>query len=219
MQEHNTMNFSSEIEWDGAKIENRSHALIDAYLDSMSKRFSDAQTRAIVRRIIHSTADFSFADTVFISPDSIARGIEAINKGANIICDVRMAAAGCTHGNLNVTCEISNPEVIKIAAAKRITRSAAAIEYLGKSLNGSILVIGNAPTALWKIMELWDSSDDFRPALVIGLPVGFVGAYESKLALSKSSIPCITNISPRGGSPVAAAAFNALYDLSKKAQK
>lgn len=205
----------NKTEWDGKKIEKTSHDLIDTYLYRMGSRFSDSGIRAIARRVIHSTADFSFADNLFISSEAIKCGISALQDNAPIISDVKMTAAGCTHGNRNIICEISNPEVLKIAEKLNITRAAASIVHIGSKLNGSIIVVGNAPTALWKIMELWNSDDSFRPALVIGLPVGFVGAYESKQQLSISGIPCITNLSPRGGSPVAAAAFNALVELSK----
>jgi precorrin-8X/cobalt-precorrin-8 methylmutase len=205
---------NNKIEWDGKKIETKSHKLIDAYLDSMESRFSDPQLRAVVRRIIHSTADFSFADTLRISPDAINKGIAALRLNAPVICDVRMVAAGCTHGKREILCEISNPAVIELAEKKKITRAAASMEYLGPKLDGAIIVLGNAPTALWKVIEIWNSENGRQPALVIGLPVGFVGAYESKQMLSLSGIPCITNLSPRGGSPVAAAAFNALVELS-----
>ncbi len=206
---------NNKTEWDGKKIEKTSHDLIDAYLDRMGSQFSDSGIRAIARRVIHSTADFSFADNLFISQDAIKCGIGALRANAPIISDVKMTAAGCTHGNRAIICEISNPHVLKIAETLNITRAAASFIHLGPKLKESIVVIGNAPTALWKIMELWNSENGFRPALVIGLPVGFVGAYESKQQLSLSGIPCITNLSPRGGSPVAAAAFNALVELSK----
>jgi precorrin-8X/cobalt-precorrin-8 methylmutase len=209
-----TIHENGKIEWDGKKIERKSHTLIDAYLDSMESRFSDQRLRAVVRRIIHSTADFSFADTLRISPDAIDKGIAALHSNAPVICDVRMVAAGCTHGKKDILCEISSLPVVELAEKKKITRAAASMEHLGDKLNGAILVIGNAPTALWKVIEIWNSENGPRPALVIGLPVGFVGAYESKQMLSVSGIPCITNLSPRGGSPVAAAAFNALYELS-----
>lgn len=209
------MSENKRIEWDGKKIEKTSHDLIDTYLDKMGSRFSDSGIRTIVRRVIHSTADFSFADNLFISSGAIECGISALQANAQIISDVKMTAAGCTHGKKAIICEISNPEVLKLAERLNITRAAASIVHLGSKLNGSIVVVGNAPTALWKIMELWNSEDGFRPALIIGLPVGFVGAYESKQQLSISGIPCITNLSPRGGSPVAAAAFNALVELSK----
>jgi precorrin-8X/cobalt-precorrin-8 methylmutase len=205
----------NKIEWDGKKIEKTSHDLIDDYLDRMGSWFSDPDIRAIVRRVIHSTADFSFADTLRISADAIESGIQALQNQAPIICDVKMTAAGCTHGDKNIICEISNPAVIELAAAKKITRAGASMELLGTKLNGAIVIVGNAPTALWKIMEIWNRESGPRPALVIGLPVGFVGAYESKQMLSLSGIPCITNLSPRGGSPVAAASFNALVELSK----
>ncbi len=206
-------NDKHKIEWDGKKIEKTSHNLIDDYLDRMGHCFSDPKVRAIVRRIIHSTADFSFADTLRISSDAVERGITALQNNCPIICDVKMTAAGCTHGNRNTICEIANHEVVTLAEKLKITRAAASMVYLESKVEGALIVIGNAPTALWKIMEMWNTEGP-RPALVIGLPVGFVGAYDSKYTLSLSGIPCITNLSPRGGSPVAAAAFNALVEIS-----
>jgi precorrin-8X/cobalt-precorrin-8 methylmutase len=206
---------SSQIMYDGIKIEQTSHDLINQYLDRMGSSFNNPGERAIIRRIIHSTADFSFADTVRINPNAIEQGVKALQNGAAVISDVKMTAAGCTHGNYHILCEISNSNVIKLAKSKNITRAAASMEFLGEKLNGAILVFGNAPTALWKVMEIWERTHGPKPAIVLGFPVGFVGAYESKLALSLTNIPYMTNLSPKGGSPVAAAAFNALVELSK----
>ena len=126
-----------------------------------------------------------------------------------------MLQAGMTKIRSEILCAIDRPEVAALARAKGCTRAAAAMELLAPQLDGAIVAIGNAPTALWKVMELARSGGP-RPALVVGLPVGFVGARESKLALLESDLCYITNTSPRGGSPVAAAAVNALATLEQE---
>ena len=194
------------------EIAKLSHSIIDRRL---SYDESDDKTKAVVRRIIHATADFSFAESVRIAPDAIERGINALNAGAPIICDVNMVKAGITSVENAVICKIKAQKVFKAAKEHNTTRAAAAMEVLKDKLDGSIVVIGNAPTALFKLMEIAEG-DGPKPALVIGLPVGFVGARESKLALIDSELSYITNTNFRGGSPVAAAALNAVAYLRKK---
>ena len=123
-----------------------------------------------------------------------------------------MLQAGLTKVPGEVISAIDRAEVAALAEQEAITRAAAAMELLAPRMDDAIVAIGNAPTALWKVMEL-AAREGIRPALVVGLPVGFVGARESKLALLESGLCYITNISPRGGSPVAAAAVNALATL------
>jgi precorrin-8X/cobalt-precorrin-8 methylmutase len=199
---------------DGQSIEKLSHSTIDRIIDKQC--IPDADIRAVVRRVVHSTADVSFNQTLRISAGAIESGIRALTAGKPIICDVKMAASGCTHAGVKVHCEISNPSVTALASKLQITRSAAAMEYLRDLINGAIIIIGNAPTALFKVLEMTAQPSGPKPALVIGLPVGFVGAFESKYALSQSVLPFITNLSPRGGSPAAAAALNAVAELAKE---
>ncbi|MDI6773853.1 MAG: precorrin-8X methylmutase [Verrucomicrobiota bacterium] len=170
---------------------------------------------AVVRRVVHATADASFMDTIRFAPGAVTRGVKAMRAKRPIICDARMLAAGCTHASDNVVCAIQDPEVIATAKKEGITRAAAAMRCFGNRLAGAVVAIGNAPTALRTIMEMAAQGGPM-PALVIGMPVGFVGAKESKLALSRSNLPFITNLSSRGGSPAAAAAVNALADLAKR---
>ncbi len=193
----------------GSEIARLSHSIIDRRL-SYDK--SDDKTKAVVRRIIHATADFSFAESVRIAPDAIERGCGALDAGCSIICDVNMVKAGMTSVDNEILCEIKSEDVIEAAKEKGLTRAAAAMEKLSDRIQDSIVVIGNAPTALFKVMEIAANGGP-RPALVIGIPVGFVGARESKLALIDSGLSYITNTNFRGGSPVAAAALNALAGL------
>jgi precorrin-8X/cobalt-precorrin-8 methylmutase len=192
---------------DGRAIERRSYEIIDARLKDAEP--SDPASRAIIRRIIHATADFSFARTLRIHPQAVERGTSALAAGRPVICDVAMLQAAVTKVRGEVLCAISDPAAIRAAQEQVCTRAAAAMEHLAARLEGAIVAIGNAPTALWKIMEIVRRGGP-KPALVAGLPVGFVGARESKLALIESGLCYITNTNARGGSPAAAAAVNAL---------
>ncbi len=151
---------------------------------------------AIVRRVIHATADFSFARTLRIHPQAVAAGMEALTARRAIVCDVNMLAAGITRAGTEVLCTISDDRTMELARRRGCTRAAAAMELLGDRLAGSIVAIGNAPTALWKLMEMAAAGGP-RPALVVGLPVGLVGARESKTALLDSGLCYITNTSAR----------------------
>jgi precorrin-8X/cobalt-precorrin-8 methylmutase len=196
---------------DGAGIEQRSYEIIDRQLGDWGP--ADPDVRRIIRRVVHATADVSFARTLRIHPQAVERGRAALAAGKPIICDVRMLQAGMTKIQSEILCAIDRTEAAALAQAKGGTRAAAAMELLAPQLEGAIVAIGNAPTALWKVLELARGGP--RPALVVGLPVGFVGARESKQALFESDLCYITNVGPRGGSPVAAAAVNALATLDR----
>ncbi len=198
---------------DGKTIEARSHQIIEGQLGPSLP--ADASQRAVVRRIVHATADLSFARSIRIHPGAIEAGIAALAAGKPIICDVTMLAAGVTKVRKEVLCAIGDAEVARLAAQKQTTRAAAAMEALSARMDGAIVAIGNAPTALWKVMEL-AAAGAVRPALIVGLPVGFVGAKESKLALAAGNLCYITNVTARGGSPAAAAAVNAIAMLAKE---
>jgi precorrin-8X/cobalt-precorrin-8 methylmutase len=195
---------------DGGAIEARSYQWIDRQLADWGG--PDVGARRILRRVIHATADVSFARTLRIHPHAVERGREALAARRPIVCDVRMLQAGMTRVPGEVLCAIDQEEVAVRARQSGCTRAAAAMELLAPQWNGGIVAIGNAPTALWKVLELVRGGAP-RPALVIGLPVGFVGAREAKAALAASDLCYITNLGPRGGSPVAAAAVNALATL------
>ncbi|MGI9048114.1 MAG: precorrin-8X methylmutase [Rubrobacteraceae bacterium] len=160
--------------------------------------------RAVAERVIHASADPEYADTLILDEATLQQGLEALRRGTPIVCDVEMVAAGITVRK--TLCYISDPRACEFSEACGITRSAAGFRLAAAEAgSGAVWVVGNAPTALYELMDL-----GAEPALVIGLPVGFVGAAESKEALTKSGLPAATNRGPKGGSAVASAALNAL---------
>jgi precorrin-8X/cobalt-precorrin-8 methylmutase len=178
----------------------------------------DPRTFAVVRRVIHATGDFSFAETMRFHPEAIAAGIEAIRAGRNVLADVNMAAAGIGRGLLarwggEVFCGVARPEVAGEAKREGLTRSEVAVARLLDESVG-LVAIGNAPTALLEVMAIGGREPRRRPALVIGVPVGFVNAAESKEILARQEYPFITCLGRKGGSPVAAAIVNALLRLA-----
>jgi len=196
----------------GKDIEALSHKMINEFIADLN---IDEKDLPVVRRMIHATADSHFGESVRIHPEAIARGIEAIRQKRPIICDVHMVKSGVTRTDSEVICLIKDDAVIAKAKADQTTRAWASMELLADQIDGAIVAIGNAPTALWKILELAEVHN-IRPAVVVGIPVGFVGAAESKQALLESDLCYITNVGTRGGSPVAAAAVNALAIEAKK---
>ena len=161
-------------------------------------------SRAVAERIIHASADVEYAEGLVLDEAALERGIEALRRDTSIITDVGMVAAGIT--GRETRCLVSDPRAHGLSEGLEITRSAAGFRLAAEEVGrGAIWVVGNAPTALFELLEL-----DASPALVIGLPVGFVGAAESKAALLRSGLPAVTNRGPKGGSAVAAAALNAL---------
>ena len=179
----------------------------------------DPRTFKIVQRVIHATGDFSFAESLVFHPQAIDAGIAAIRAGRNILTDVNMGAAGVSKGLLaswggRVICKVAEPEVARIAKERVLTRSEVAIER-GLTENIGIVSVGNAPTALLKVMDCWDElAPDLCPSLLVGVPVGFVNAAESKELLSQKSYPFITCLGRKGGTPVAVAIVNALIRLA-----
>jgi len=156
-------------------------------------------SRAVVERVVHSSADLDYVSDLVLSELSLQRGLAALRSGAPVVADVEMVAAGIT--TRDVVCRVRTA-----AAADGLTRSAAAIRDAFAEVGpGAVWVVGCAPTALFELV-----GGAYEPALVIGLPVGFVGAAESKAALRESGLPAVSNVSEKGGSAVAAAALNAL---------
>jgi precorrin-8X/cobalt-precorrin-8 methylmutase len=161
-------------------------------------------SRAVAERVIHASADLEYAQSLILDEAALERGIEAVRRDAPIVTDVGMVAAGIT--GRDTRCFISDPRTRALSGNLGITRSAAGFRLAADEVGReAIWVVGNAPTALFELLDL-----DVAPALVIGLPVGFVGAAESKDVLAASGLPAITNRGPKGGSAVAAAALNAL---------
>lgn len=175
---------------------------------------------AVVRRAIHATADFDFAKTIHIFPGAIQAGIRAIRKGVPIIADVQMIQAGINKKGLEafgseVFCFIGDEDVAKKAKAAGVTRAMISMRKAASYYPGAIYAIGNAPTALLELIRLAETA---RPALVIGVPVGFVSAVESKEQLALTELPYITALGRKGGTPVAVAMMNALIKLAGEEQ-
>jgi precorrin-8X/cobalt-precorrin-8 methylmutase len=161
-------------------------------------------SRAVAERVIHASADLEYAQSLNLDEETLEGGVEALRRDVPIVTDVGMVAAGITVRETR--CFVSDPRTCGLSENLDITRSAAGFRLAAEEVDKrSIWVIGNAPTALFELLEL-----DVAPALVIGLPVGFVGAAESKDALAESGLPAVANRGPKGGSAVAAAALNAL---------
>jgi precorrin-8X/cobalt-precorrin-8 methylmutase len=174
----------------------------------------------VVRRMIHTTADLDYLDTVRFHPQAIVAGVEALKAGRPVVTDTRMLLAGISTGRLGrlgvwASCLMDEPAVAEEAGRQGTTRAAVAMERSLPGLAGGIVVIGNAPTALLRLMELLEGGAP-PPALVVGLPVGFVNAAEAKKALTRQTCPYITALGPKGGSAVAAAVVNALAILALK---
>lgn len=177
----------------------------------------------VVRRVIHTSADFEYARSMVFSPDAVRRGVAVLKAGRGIATDTTMALSGIAKPRLeqfgiSTVCFVADPQVAREAGALGITRSILAMRKAAADPGTGIFVIGNAPTALFELLRLI-REDGVRPDLIVGLPVGFVGAAESKealLALEEEfpEIPFITNRGRKGGSNVAAAVVNALLILA-----
>lgn len=196
---------------DGAEIYRRSFALIRHEADL--KRFEPIEERIAVR-IIHACGMVEVANDIFFSPGAARAAVAAIERGAPILCDSKMAANGITRSRLPrnnaVICTLDDATVPALATKLGTTRSAAAIELWRSDLGGAVVVIGNAPTALFRLFEILDEGIS-PPAAIVGMPVGFVGASESKEALiADARVPCLVVRGRKGGSAMAAAAINAL---------
>ena len=180
----------------------------------------DETTFKVVQRVIHATGDFSFLENMRVSATAISTGIQAIREGKNILTDVTMVAAGISKPLLGkwggkVICNVADPEVAKTALAEHKTRSEVAIER-GLEQNIGIVAIGNAPTALIQTINNLKGNSTQPQPLVIGVPVGFVNAAESKALLVEQNDCYITSLGRKGGSPVAAAIVNSLLRLADK---
>ena len=174
----------------------------------------------IVRRVIHSTADFDFAgkNKIIFSKNAVESGIEALKNGCSIVVDVNGVIGGLNKQNPKdfgneIICNISSPEVMESAKNQNKTRSQVSMRVAASEIDGGIVAIGNAPTALLEVIQMVNEGL-IKPALIIGIPVGFICASESKEELSKlANTPFITNIGRKGGSSSASAIVNALYKL------
>lgn len=197
---------------DGAEIYRRSFATIRREAD-LSRVPPDLEKLAV--RVIHACGMVDAAGDLVFSAGAGKAGRDALASGAPILCDARMVAEGITRARLpaknRVVCTLGDPQVPDLAARIGNTRSAAALELWLPDLGGSVVAIGNAPTALYRLLEMLDEGAP-RPAIILGFPVGFIGAAESKdeLAANSRGVPFVALRGRRGGSAIAAAAVNAL---------
>lgn len=197
---------------DGPAIYRESFATIRREADL--SRFSPDLSRAVVR-MIHACGMTDLSQFVSASENAAENGRQALLQGAPILCDSEMLGKGIIRSRLprsnEVVCTLNDPRTLSLAAQLQTTRSAAAVELWREQLNGAVVVIGNAPTALFHLLEMLEAGAP-KPALVVGIPVGFVGAAESKevLAQNRLGVSYITVHGRRGGSAIAAAAINAL---------
>ena len=202
------------------EIEQASMKIIEQELTALGREF-DADVMPVVKRVIHATADFDFADTMVFSPGAVEAGIRALERGVAVVTDTRMAAAGINKKYVAqnggaVLCYMSDEDVALEAGERGLTRASVSMERAADKAPGAIFAIGNAPTALLRVCEL-AAEGKIKPALVIGAPVGFVNVVESKEALTKmDSFPWIVARGRKGGSPVAVAIVNALLYSPKK---
>jgi len=197
------------------EIETKSMEIIAPFLTKL--QLPEAETK-VYSRIIHAAGDVEYASVIKIHPQAIAAAQAALKSGCNIYTDVEMVRTGINKKKLasfggQVECLIADSAVAERAKEAGITRSMAAMRSFGKKLEGSIVAIGNAPTALFEVLRLM-RQENIRPAVIVGIPVGFVGAADSKAELVETSpVPYVTVTGTKGGSPIAAAVVNAMMYL------
>ncbi len=201
-----------------AQIEARSFQIIGEELERLGRTL-DPAAAPIIKRVIHATADFEFADTLCFSARAVERGVAALRGGATIVSDTTMVAAGINKRVLGgfggeVRCFIGDADVAAEARERGVTRSAVAMERAALLDGPLVFAIGNAPTALWYLCELVDAGTLAKPALVIGVPVGFVNVVESKERVLASGMEHVVARGRKGGSTVAVAICNALLYLA-----
>lgn len=212
MSENTVSGTAFAYEKDGAAIYRQSFATIRAEADLAGLPADVAQ---VAVRMIHACGMVDLAGDLGYTPDVVTRAREALRAGAPVLCDVSMVASGITRRRLpagnEVICTLTDPAVPELAARLGTTRSAAALELWRDRLDGAVVAVGNAPTALFRLLEMIEEGAP-RPAAVIGVPVGFVGAVESKDALAghPSRLEHLVVRGRRGGSAIAAAAVNAI---------
>jgi precorrin-8X/cobalt-precorrin-8 methylmutase len=199
-----------EYEKDGAEIYRQSFATIRAEADLAG--LPDDVARVVVR-MIHACGQVDLVDDVAHSPAVVERARSALDTGAPVLCDAQMVASGITRRRLpkdnDVVCTLNDPRTPQLATQLGTTRTAAALELWGDRLGGAVVAIGNAPTALFHLLEMVAAGAP-RPAAVLGIPVGFIGAAESKDALAASDLEYLVVRGRRGGSAITAAAVNAI---------
>lgn len=202
-------------------IEKRSFEIITEELGEKVKKFTEEEL-PIVKRVIHTTADFEYADLIEFLGNPISSAKKVLSGGCKIYCDTNMIVNGLSKTILKkFNCVpytlVSDAEVSKEAKARGVTRSIVGMEHAGKDKETKIFLIGNAPTALYKLKEMIEKNEIEKPALVVGVPVGFVGASESKEVFKETKVPYITINGRKGGSTVAVSILHGiLYQIYKR---
>ena len=181
----------------------------------MGEWTGDEENLPVIKRVVHTTADFDFVKNLFFSPKAVTLGREALSRGVAIVTDTNMAAAGISKSyaakyGVSVVCRMAEPDIMEEANRRGVTRAVVSMERAVQETPNAIFAIGNAPTALIRICELI-SEGKAAPSLVIGVPVGFVNVIESKETLAALDVPKIIARGRKGGSPVASAIINALF--------
>ena len=207
-------------------ITNKGQSIEEKSMEIIEKEIGDHSYNKyewlIVRRVIHATADFDFARTnkIVFHKDAIQSGINALKKGCNIVVDVNGVIGGFNKDNLKqydnkTICNISEPNIVNEAKKLNKTRAQTSMRMASSQMDGGVVAIGNAPTALVEVIQMIREKIT-RPALVVGIPVGFVCAVEAKEELQRLDKPYITNIGRKGGSPCASAIINAIFKILKE---
>ena len=201
---------------DPNEIEKRSMEIIEGEL----KADIPEENRAVVKRVIHCTADFDYADNLAFSDGAVEKALNALREGCDIVTDTQMARSGINKAaaaklGCEIHCFMSDPDVAETAKSRGCTRAVASMEKAAKLERPLIFAIGNAPTALLRLRELINAGE-ITPKLVVGVPVGFVNIIESKNAIMETDVPYIVARGRKGGSNVAAAVINALmYQITR----
>ncbi|ADC69859.1 Precorrin-8X methylmutase CbiC/CobH [Methanocaldococcus sp. FS406-22] len=203
------------ISKDGLNIANKSREIvknkIKEVLGDKINNFNEKEL-GIIERVVHATADPEYAKLLVFNNNPIEEGIKAIKDKKPVVVDVNMIKAGIRYND--VYCFINHPDVYEIAKKEGITRAVASMRLAKDFINGGIVVIGNSPTALFEVIRLI-KEENINPKLVVGVPVGFVQASESKEALRELNIPSISTIGPKGGTPVAVSIINGIIAYAK----
>ncbi|ADZ10352.1 Precorrin-8X methylmutase CbiC/CobH [Methanobacterium lacus] len=197
----------------GYEIAEKSREIVKSLINAKTKDLTPEE-QSIVERIVHSTADPDYADITRISKNFVTESLRAIDQEKDILTDINMVKTGINSYSGRVDCYIRDERAVKIAKKEGITRAAAAIRVAAQEGFDGIVAVGNAPTALLEVLEL-HKTGEIKLNSVIGVPVGFVGAAESKQALKQTEIPYIITEGPKGGTPIAVATVNSLINLNK----
>jgi len=188
-------------------VKNKIRNVLGDNIDNYSK-----EELSIIERVVHATADEEYAKLIFFKGNAIEEGVKAIMENKPIVVDINMIKAGIRYSN--TYCFINDKKTYELAKKEEITRAVASMRIAKDLIDDGIVVIGNAPTALLEVIRMINE-ENIKPRVVIGVPVGFVQASESKELLRETDVPSITTIGPKGGTPVAVSIINGIIAISK----